>query len=311
MLSAALEFKDVFPRYQQRDPTYIYLPSVEDWKKVAEVCSFLEEFNQATQIISGSEYPTSNLFLSELYVIKRLLNEKMMGEEYFMKSMVKKMKDKFDKYWGNCNLLISMAAVLDPRYKMLFIEWCFPLVYSRADSIEHISSVREALHMLYNEYLEAHRANNVEAHGENIKESSSSTSSTGIEKSRGKDEVRNYIRNIEMVFEQVKSELDVYLEGVMSCEDDSVFNVLEWWKMNTLKFRILSKMACDILSIPITTVASEYAFSAESRVIDQYRASLGADTTQVLLCGEDWFRAFYGIKRKRKDKEDIKEFIIP
>ena len=59
-------------------------------------------------------------------------------------------------------------------------------------------------------------------------------------------------------------------------------------------------MACDIISSLVTTIASESAFSAGGRVIDQYRASLGADTTQVLLCGEDWFCAFYGIKRKNK-----------
>ncbi|XP_021687541.2 zinc finger BED domain-containing protein RICESLEEPER 2 [Hevea brasiliensis] len=34
MLSVALEFKDVFPLYQQRDPTYTFLPSEEDWEKV-------------------------------------------------------------------------------------------------------------------------------------------------------------------------------------------------------------------------------------------------------------------------------------
>ena len=61
----------------------------------------------------------------------------------------------------------------------------------------------------------------------------------------------------------MKSELDVYLEeGVYICDDDSNFDVLEWWKMNALKFKVLSKMACDFLSIPITTVASESAFSA-------------------------------------------------
>lgn len=38
MLSTALEFKDVFPRYQQRDPTYNSLPSDEDWTKVLVVC---------------------------------------------------------------------------------------------------------------------------------------------------------------------------------------------------------------------------------------------------------------------------------
>ena len=63
--------------------------------------------------------------------------------------------------------------------------------------------------------------------------------------------------------------------------------VLEWWKANNSKSRVLLKTGCDIISIPVTTVASESAFSAGSRVIDQYRTSLRADTTQVLLCGED------------------------
>jgi len=100
----------------------------------------------------------------------------------------------------------------------------------------------------------------------------------------------------------VKSELDVYLEEGVNyiCSEVEAFDVLDWWKVNNLKFRILSKMACDVLSIPITTVASEATFSAGGRVIDQYRSNLGTNTVQMLLCGEDWFRAFYGIKRKRK-----------
>ncbi|XP_073037321.1 uncharacterized protein [Primulina eburnea] len=55
MLSTSLEFKDVFPRYQQRDSTYNSLPSDEDWEKVLVVCSFLEEFKEVTHVISGME----------------------------------------------------------------------------------------------------------------------------------------------------------------------------------------------------------------------------------------------------------------
>ena len=53
MLSTALEFKDVFPRYAQREASYLFLPSEDDWMKVAEVCSFLTAFNELTKIISG------------------------------------------------------------------------------------------------------------------------------------------------------------------------------------------------------------------------------------------------------------------
>ena len=59
-------------------------------------------------------------------------------------------------------------------------------------------------------------------------------------------------------------------------------------------------MACDILSIPITTVASESAFSAGGRVIEPHRTSLGADTVQMLMCGADWFRAHYSAKKNKQ-----------
>ncbi|GJW62278.1 zinc finger BED domain-containing protein RICESLEEPER 2-like protein [Tanacetum coccineum] len=51
---------------------------------------------------------------------------------------------------------------------------------------------------------------------------------------------------------------------------------------------------------PITTVASEATFSAGSRVIDTYRASLAPETVEVLLCGGDWCRSLHGLKRKNK-----------
>ncbi|GKC93505.1 zinc finger BED domain-containing protein RICESLEEPER 2-like protein, partial [Tanacetum coccineum] len=62
-----------------------------------------------------------------------------------------------------------------------------------------------------------------------------------------------------------KSDLDVYFEdGCYMCapENNKNFNILDWWKNHELKYRILSKLAHDILAISITTVASEATFSA-------------------------------------------------
>ena len=79
---------------------------------------------------------------------------------------------------------------------------------------------------------------------------------------------------------------------------DADFDALEWWKSNALKYRILSKMAKDILAVPISTVASEASFSAGGRVIEPHRASLKTDTVQMLLCGSDWVGSLHGLKRK-------------
>lgn len=69
-------------------------------------------------------------------------------------------------------------------------------------------------------------------------------------------------------------------------------------------------MARDILAIPISTVASEATFSAGSRVIDTYCASLNADTIQVLICGGDWCRSLHGVKKKNKVSYVLYEIVI-
>ncbi|KAI0496149.1 hypothetical protein KFK09_022456 [Dendrobium nobile] len=69
-------------------------------------------------------------------------------------------------------------------------------------------------------------------------------------------------------------------------------------------------MACDILSIPITSVASEATFSVGGRVIEKYRSSLGTDTEQHLICGSDWYHNLYGIERKVKIREETKEISL-
>ncbi|KAK3030530.1 hypothetical protein RJ639_039560 [Escallonia herrerae] len=116
-----------------------------------------------------------------------------------------------------------------------------------------------------------------------------------------------YVRSMEIVM-PIKSHWETYLEeGVYICEVnfESQFDVIGWWKANNLKYKILSKMTVDILSIPITTVVSEAAFSTDGRVIDPYRASLLTKTVEALICGGDWIHSLYGVKEVYTDK--IKE----
>jgi len=63
MLVAAIEFKEVFPRYKDMDQSFQWVLTVDDWVKVENVCQLLAIFNNVMKIGSRSNYPTVNLFI--------------------------------------------------------------------------------------------------------------------------------------------------------------------------------------------------------------------------------------------------------
>ncbi|KAF6174690.1 hypothetical protein GIB67_008745 [Kingdonia uniflora] len=91
-------------------------------------------------------------------------------------------------------------------------------------------------------------------------------------------------------------ELSRYLES--DTIDDVDFDVLKWWKVNEIKFPILAAIARDILTIPVSTIASKAAFSGARRLMADYRSSLAPDTIEATMCLRDWYLA----EDKNQDK---------
>jgi len=60
--------------------------------------------------------------------------------------------------------------------------------------------------------------------------------------------------------------LSIYLEDP-KIERKVDLNVLELWKTNEAKYGELSDLASDVLSVPLTTVASESTFSIGGRIL--------------------------------------------
>ncbi|XP_031280054.1 zinc finger BED domain-containing protein RICESLEEPER 2-like [Pistacia vera] len=310
-----MKFRRVFPCLKERDLSYYYCPKEEDWDKDEKICSILKVFSGASNLIMGSDYSTSNLFLKQVCTIKIMLDSKSQDGDEFIQTMIWKMKEKFDKYWGECNLLMGVVAILDPRLKMRVIQWAFPKMYPEPEARANIDVVRDALYEVYREYVDTSKAltaarvsasigDGVQVVGEG--------SGAAVETADDWDDFSQFLDVVETV-EPTKSELDCYLgEGCHKCVGDlTTFDALTWWKANSTKFPILSTMARDILAIPITMVASESAFSADSRVIDTYRSSLTPNTVEMLLCGCDWSKTLNGVKKGCKEEQQPLEINIP
>jgi hAT family C-terminal dimerisation region len=80
--------------------------------------------------------------------------------------------------------------------------------------------------------------------------------------------------------------------------DDENFNIMQYWHQVKGVFPILASMACDILVVPVSTVASEYYFSVANRVLTDKKIRLGERVFEALVLLKDW----YDTERKLQDK---------
>ncbi|XP_050896673.1 uncharacterized protein LOC127103460 [Lathyrus oleraceus] len=92
------------------------------------------------------------------------------------------------------------------------------------------------------------------------------------------------------------------------------FDILNWWKVNSTKYPTLGIMARDILAMPISTVASESAFSTGGRVLSCYRSSLTPNTVEALICAQNWLRSSplkVDIEEHLEDLEKLEQEMAP
>jgi hAT family C-terminal dimerisation region len=85
--------------------------------------------------------------------------------------------------------------------------------------------------------------------------------------------------------EPTKSETVEYLSAVLDeASVDAEFDILSWWKLKAPKYSILTRLTRDIMTVSISTVASESTFSTAGRIMSLIRSSLNYESIEALIC---------------------------
>ncbi|XP_072084619.1 zinc finger BED domain-containing protein RICESLEEPER 3-like [Arachis hypogaea] len=205
------------------------------------------------------------------------------------------MKRKFDKYWEEIHRIMSVATILDLRYKLDRIEYKFAKVCEDPNECTRkVERIKQTCYELLHEY----------------QKNTSNLSNMSVESTQElrvnadeDDDVgyQLYIRQKKKEKSSfVKMKFDHYVEeDVHPLTPD--FDILVWWKINGVRFPTLQKIARDIFAIPVSTAASESSFSTSGHIIATHRGSLHEDTVEAFICNQNWLLAAY---YKRGGKPD-------
>ncbi|XP_039169031.1 uncharacterized protein LOC104444289 [Eucalyptus grandis] len=314
MLEGALFFESAFSHLKLIDYNFVTCPSSEDWVRGKKIAFLLKPFYDISTLFSGVRHPTANLYFYGLWQIQLHLIQARDTEDEAISSMAKAMLKKFEKYWKCYSVVLSFAVILDPRYKLHLLEFCYSKL-DMDDHVEFVRGIREKLYTLFDEYVTS------------VSRDDCFTSSTsrgnisveGIDENIG-DDIDEYDAFDENFGDDIdeydafesehfgsqftKSQLDLYLEeNRLDRKKFPDLDVLDYWKTHSHRYPELSLMARDILSIPITTVASESAFSIGGRILNKYRSSLSLESVEAELCSRNWL---FGVPpREDLDEESL------
>ncbi|XP_034229371.1 zinc finger BED domain-containing protein RICESLEEPER 1-like [Prunus dulcis] len=286
MIDSALYYQRAFLHLQLSDSNYKHSLSQDEWVKLEKLSKFLKVFYDVTCLFSGTKYPTANLYFPQVFVVEDTLRKAKVDSDSFMKSMATQMMEKFDKYWKEYSLILAIAVILDPRYKIQFVEFCYKRLYGY--NSEEMTKVRDMLFSLFDLYFWIYSSY------ESV--SGTSSASNGA-RPHVDDMVSKECLDVMKEFDNFESEefttsaqktqLQLYLDEP-KIDRKTKLNVLDFWKVNQFRYPELSILARDLLSILISTVASESAFSVGGRVLDQYRSALKPENVEALVCTRDW-----------------------
>ncbi|KAL5582606.1 hypothetical protein UlMin_015048 [Ulmus minor] len=286
MLETALEYRDAFSLLQAKDPVYSMCLSDEEWERVSVITSFLKLFVEVTNVLTRNNLMTANLYFPELCDVYLQLNEWCKNEDDYISCLAATMRSRFEEYWERCSLGLAVSAMLDPRFKMKLVEYYYAQIYG-SGAPNRIDEVFDSVKALYNEHSVC-----LASVDQGMAWQEGNAGCLPICERESRDRLMGFDKFLHETCqsEGTKSDLDKYLEEPLFPRNAD-FSVLNWWKVHTPRYPILSMMARNVLGIPMSKIASDSAFSTGGRLVFRDWSGLNPVTIQALICAQDWIRS--------------------
>ncbi|KAK3210742.1 hypothetical protein Dsin_015448 [Dipteronia sinensis] len=278
LLKIALGLKEAFFELENMDRDFQSINlSKEEWFQTTTFYEFYEDLTDDTSLY---KYMTANLYFSWLCSIytKSLvlvkLNSFISEEGSFGFARGAK------KCWDEYNLVLAVAAVLDPRFKMDIVKHWYKKIYG-GECETRLAIFTDYFTSVYNEYAKG--TNNFQSSTSGSKEKKSFISYKMLDPSgkphRSSHDDLDHHRSPNI-------ELHLYLEGVKFPLIQE-FDILEWWRVCTQCFPTLARMARDFLSIKITIPHNYMHFE-----LPYCHKDFDSDIVrEAFVCAKNWLKS--------------------
>lgn len=269
MINRLLKLIDSLTAAQRKLPQAPPIITPEEEKTLKDVVLLLDVFEQATQMISAEQYPTSSLIIPIIYGLYdniRSLEPRLstVVGETFLQCLRDSMNQRLLNY--ETRTVCRLSTILHPTFRNSF------------RLLENKIAAKEGIKAEINNILRVRRAS------QNTSEESLEMPSTS---GSNRPSLLGFLKTNNNTFYSGTSSaaainiLKMYMETDFSDINHNWDNVVEFWKFNK-HLKPLDEIAFKYLTVPATSVKSERVFSATGYILNLRRSMLRNDAVEML-----------------------------
>jgi hypothetical protein len=241
------------------------IPSSEEFELLEELIEILTPFDEATQFLSGSKYPTLGFMTPMLEELARRLkyfngqnNQVILVRDTILENLIDR--------WGDPSEIGMYCSFLDPRFKKL--NFCTSALR------------REMVQNMRQQFDELQSINNDDAINNNDPTSDNET--TNVLHKRKKSKMSTFFAHLRTQnFGVERDEFDRYCEIPEISLDEGC--PLDWWCQHKALYPTLAILARRYLAVPASSVLSERLFSNAGNHVTDKRNRLDPDLLNQLV----------------------------
>ncbi|MBW0581574.1 hypothetical protein O181_121289 [Austropuccinia psidii MF-1] len=244
-------------------------------RKAQVIVGFLEPLYKATNLISGSNYPTISHALPLYIVLMKIIHLPCARYDVVkIDPAAKAMTMMLSKYLRVflTKIPVICATVIDTRFKLRFLQ-------SHNMTLARFGTSATNLAGIFEDQAQKHFRKDITTSNE---PSYNTSKSTGLFD-------KMYSSSNASDANSLDNELTRF---VSEPPEPKTTDILLFWKSRQTFFPTLGLMAHKFLSIPATSVPSECVFSGGRKISNYQQASLSPMHIEQLACVKDWAHNF-------------------
>ncbi|KAK9666431.1 hypothetical protein RND81_14G184400 [Saponaria officinalis] len=289
-LRVTYNYKDVLTKLYN-DCANRFPVTDSQWDAVNSIISLLGKFDQISDKFRWAYDAGCHLIIQDCITIARTL--RIYESDPRFCSVITNIRSTWLEVFPEIPTIYCVAKILDPRIKVdglrQLLVYYYEILGVNYNVDGKVAMSENALRQLHAHYSPSR----------NIETKTTSTSGEG-------NMEFNVIRN---VVKRKRDEIGEYLFYRFDItdeddDDDEYFEILQWWEKQMFALPVLSKIAKEVLCIPVAATIPKSKCCPGKRVLDEKRSMLTRSLIRVCICKKDWDLAEAGEQGQEDDCAD-------